>query len=174
MYRVMSGKNLATYAGKCIGPAWNLLPEDKDYLPECNEVEWLNTTCTMYKMDALPDPAFDGHFKGYSLMEDLALSLQVAKKYKLYNVRNARIFHDSQPGDHKNSIMAISRMELVNRYYIMVNLLNRKKISDYFKLMLFELFGITIVLTTAKGWKNLVPATAGKFLAIGTILFKKR
>ena len=106
MYRLMSGKDLLSYAGKCIGPAWNLLPEDDPDLPECNEVEWLNTTCTLYRMDALPVPVFPERFKGYSLLEDLALSLTVGKKHKLFNVRNARIFHDSQPGDHKKSTAA--------------------------------------------------------------------
>lgn len=174
MYRFMSGKNLESYAGKCIGPAWNLLPEDKDALPDQNEVEWLNTTCTLYKTAALPNPVFPVTFKGYSLMEDLALSLEIGKKWKLYNVRKARIFHDSQAGEHKNSVLRISRMELVNRHYIMRNVLCRKKISDYLKLLLFEIFGITVVLTTKAGWKNLIPATAGKFIAVVDILFSKK
>ncbi len=173
MYRLMSGKNLPSYAGKCIGPAWNLLPEDRNELPEYNEVEWLNTTCTLYRKEALPVPTFPDRFKGYSLMEDLALSLEVGKKWKLFNVRHAKIFHDSQPGDHKNSVRVISKMELVNRHFIMTRVLGRKRISDYFKLMIFELFGITVVLTTKAGWKNLVPGVAGKFMAIGNILYAK-
>jgi GT2 family glycosyltransferase len=173
MYRVMSGKNLSSYAGKCIGPAWNLLPEDNHTLPAYNEVEWLNTTCTVYRKDALPDPLFSAHFKGYSLMEDLALSLQVAKKWKLYNARVAKIYHDSQPGAHKNSIIAISKMELVNRHYIMAKILNRSTLKDYLKLFLFEVFGITVVLTSIRGWKNLIPVISGKFMAVGTILLKK-
>lgn len=170
MYRLMSGRNLPTYAGKCIGPAWNLLPEDKPELPEYNEVEWLNTTCTMYKKEALPTPVFPSLFEGYSLMEDLALSLEIGKKWKLYNARNARIFHDSQPGSHKNNVRMIAKMELVNRHYIMTKILQRTKISDYFKLFVFETFGITIVLNTKTGWKNFFPSMAGKFLAIASIL----
>ncbi len=173
MYRLMNGKKLSSYAGKCIGPAWNLLPEDRKELPEYNEVEWLNTTCTLYRKEALPVPAFPDRFKGYSLMEDLALSLEVGKKWKLFNVRNAKIFHDSQPGDHKNKVSVISKMELVNRHYIMTRILGRKRISDYFKLMIFELFGITVILTTKAGWKNLVPGVAGKVMAIGNILYAK-
>lgn len=173
MYRLMSGKNLLSYAGKCIGPAWNLLPQDKPGLPENNEVEWLNTTCTLYRINALPVPVFSKRFKGYSLLEDLALSLTVAKKYKLFNVRTARIFHDSQPGDHKNNLRALSKMELMNRHYVMTTILNRNKFSDYCKLLIFELFGITVVLTNITGWKNLLPVTMGKFMAIAALLFTK-
>ncbi len=55
-------------------------------------VEWLNTTCTLYRREALPDPPFLSHFTGYSLMEDLALSLTVGKRWKLANARGLRIF----------------------------------------------------------------------------------
>jgi len=79
MYRLMHGKKSASYAGKCIGPASNLLPQDIDSLPEYQPVEWLNTTCTLYRKEALPQPAFHSHFTGYSLMEDVSLSLTVAK-----------------------------------------------------------------------------------------------
>lgn len=173
MYSIMNGKKLPSYAGKCIGPAWNLLPEDRSDLPACNQVEWLNTTCTMYRKEALPVPVFLDLFQGYSLLEDLALSLKVAKKWKLFNVREARIFHDSQPGIHKNNTMQLSKMELVNRHYVMSKILKRNRFSDYCKLFLFEIFGIVVVLTTKKGWENLVPVTIGKFAAIGTILFTK-
>ena len=43
--------------------------------PEVASVEWLNTTCTIYRGEALPSPPFCNQFTGYSLMEDLALSL---------------------------------------------------------------------------------------------------
>lgn len=173
MYRLMSGKKMLSYAGKCIGPAWNLLPEDDPALPACTEVEWVNTTCTLYRMDSLPTPVFPERFKGYSLMEDLALSLTVAKKYKLYNVRNARIFHDSQPGEHKNNATALSKMELLNRHYIMTDIMGRNKFSDYCKLFIFELFGIFAGLRNKSGWRNLLPGILGKFMAAGKLVFTK-
>ena len=173
MYRIMSGEKCKTYAGKCIGPGWNLLPEDREDLPDYNETEWMNTTCTMYRAAALPDPPFPPGFKGYSLLEDVALSLKVARKWKLYNARTARIFHDSQPGLHKNSVYALSKMELVNRHHIMSSIMGRKSVKDYAKLFLFEMFGILSVLTGFSGWKNLVPAALGKLAATGTILFSK-
>jgi len=173
MYRLMSGKNLASYAGKCIGPAWNLLPADKEGMPDCNEVEWLNTTCTLYRMNALPSPVFPKRFKGYSLLEDLSLSIVVSRTHRLFNVRNARIYHDSQPGDHKNNLRELSKMELLNRHYVMTKLLGRRKFTDYCRLFIFELFGMTVVLTNKTGWKNLLPNAAGKLQAIGSLLFTK-
>ncbi|CAN5895240.1 hypothetical protein BH11BAC4_BH11BAC4_01150 [soil metagenome] len=173
MYRIMSGEKLSSYAGKCIGPAWNLLPEDGNDLPECSQVEWLNTTCTIYKKEALPDPVFTDQFQGYSLLEDVALSLKVGRKWKLYNARTARIFHNSQPGTHKNNILKLSKMELVNRHYVMTTIVQHTKFSDYCKLFLFELFGIVSMLTSVNGWKTIIPATGGKFAAVGTILFSK-
>lgn len=173
MYRVLSGVNLRSYAGKCIGPAWNLLPEDDESLPECNQVEWLNTTCTMYKKQALPFPVFQSHFKGYSLLEDVALSLTVGKKWKLFNARTARIYHDSQPGTHKNSVYQLSKMELINRYYVMRHVLNRAGFVNYCKLFLFEAFGIFSTATSVNGIKNILPNSFGKLAAFVTLLFTK-
>lgn len=142
MFRLMAGYARESYAGKVIGPAVNLLPEQRDDLPEAVPVEWLNLGCTMYRRAALPSPPFGGRFTGYSLMEDLALSLEVGKSWKLANVRTARIFHDSQPGSHKSDVAAIAEMELLNRYYVMTEVLGRARPSDYLRLLVFELFGL--------------------------------
>ena len=116
LFEVLSGKKQESYAGQCIGPALNLLPEDKEDMPEVVPVEWLNTTCVLYRREAVPDPLFPPNFTGYSLMEDVTLSLVVGKKWQLFNARTARIFHDSQPGDHKNNQQVLSKMDLVNEY----------------------------------------------------------
>jgi len=57
----------------------------------------------MYRREAIPSPPFPEHFSGYSMMEDLTLSLVVGRKWKLANARTARIYHDSQPGTHKSN-----------------------------------------------------------------------
>jgi GT2 family glycosyltransferase len=172
MYQLMHGKKLDSYAGMCIGPAWNLLPEDKETLPEIVPVEWLNTTCTIYRKAVLPSPAFSSHFTGYSLMEDVCLSLEVAKKWKLFNARTARIFHDSQPGSHKKSHSVLAKMELVNRYYVMTAILQRTKFFDYCKLFLLEFFGVATSLNSTNGWKQLFPTLTGKAGAFLQIIFK--
>jgi GT2 family glycosyltransferase len=142
MYRLMHGQALETYAGKVIGPAWNLLPEDGEGLSEYVACEWLNTGCTMYRKEAMPDPVFPTFFRGYAPLEDMALSTLIGKKHKLINVRKARIFHDSQAGAHKTNKVLIARMSLINRFYVMTKILGRSAPSDIMKLALLEIFMI--------------------------------
>jgi hypothetical protein len=73
-------------------------------------------------------------------MEDLALSLRVGKQWRLANVRTARIFHDSQPGAHKSDIAALAEMELVNRHFVMTQVLGKSRARDYGHLILWEAF----------------------------------
>lgn len=166
MYRLMSGARLESYAGKCIGPGWNILPGDGDDLPECVAVDWLNLGCTIYRRESLPSPPFQAHFVGYSLMEDLTLSLIVGSKWRLYNVRTARIFHDSQPGAHKNNIEDLAKMELVNRYYVMSKILKRKGIVNILKLAIFEVFGIISSVKTWTGFKKVPRVILGKLTGV--------
>lgn len=173
MYHLMHGKKLNSYAGKCIGPAWNLLPEDNENLPEYVHVDWLNTTCTMYRKDALPKPLFPKIFIGYSLMEDLYLSLLVGKHWQLYNCRTSKIFHNSQPGTHKKSSYEISKMELLNRYYIMKNVLNKNSFSDYLKLYLLEFYFLINILTNINKVKRILLILAGKISASIEIFLNK-
>jgi glycosyltransferase involved in cell wall biosynthesis len=140
MFRLMAGRGETSYAGHVLGPAINLLPEDRDDLPEVVPVQWLNTTCTLYRRQALPQPTFPSHFIGYSLMEDLTLSLTVGRHWKLANARTARIYHDSQRGEHKEDVVAMSAMELVNRHYVMTKVMGKRSFRDYAKLAVWELF----------------------------------
>ncbi|MGV3464696.1 MAG: glycosyltransferase family A protein [Heyndrickxia sp.] len=138
-YRIMGADTSRSLAGKCIGPAINFLPEidtKQDFVP----VDWLNTTCTLYRKEALPSPVFDTHFTGYSLMEDLALSLGVGKNWLLLNASKARIYHDSQPSEGKNNLYMNAEMDLVNRFYIMKNIMKQHNLTDYSKLFLQQLF----------------------------------
>jgi glycosyltransferase involved in cell wall biosynthesis len=170
LFRFLHGTLETSYAGKCIGPGLNLLPEDDPNLPEIVPVEWLNSTCTLYRREALPQPLFPANFTGYSLMEDVTLSLMVGKQWKLANARTARIFHDSQPGDHKNNPGVLAKMDLVNRHYVMTQILQRCSLGDYVKLIVLQLFGIVASLTSKKGWVSLPLVLNGKLQAIAQIL----
>ena len=163
-FKMLNGKKLNSYAGKVIGPAYNLLPEDNPSLPEIIEVEWINTTCSLYRKKALPSPLFPTHFEGYSLMEDLALSLSVGKKWRLYNARTARIFHNSQSGKHKNNIIEISKMELVNRHYIMTRILGRKGFINESKLFLLQIFGFVSFIVSHRKVKGIAKYATGKLM----------
>ena len=170
LFRLLHDRSESSYAGKCIGPGLNLLPEDNPDLPQVVTVEWLNTGCTLYRRKALPEPLFPSIFTGYSLMEDLTLSLNVGKRWKLANARTARIFHDSQPGEDKNNPGVLAKMDLVNRHYVMTTVLNRSTLQDYFKLTILQLFGIAASLISLRGWLNLPAVIWGKIMAIAEII----
>jgi len=162
----MAGKAERSYAGRVLGPAVNLLPEDRDDLPEVVPVEWLNLGCTFYRRQALPDPPFLSHFTDYSLMEDLALSLTAGRCWKLANVRTARIYHDSQPGTHKSDPAQLAEMQLVNRHFVMTRILGRNRFSDYLKLAIFEFFSLASSLQSGSGRATLTRAFRGRLGAV--------
>jgi GT2 family glycosyltransferase len=170
VFRMMAGRAERSYAGRVLGPAVNLLPEDGDDLPEIVPVEWLNTTCTLYRREALPDPPFPDHFKGYSLMEDLTLSLTVGKQWKLANARTARIYHDSQPGTHKSDPALLAEMQLINRHFVMTRILGRDRFSDYLKLVLFELFSMASSLQSRSGRATVALGLWGRVEALRRIV----
>ncbi|MDV3351375.1 glycosyltransferase family A protein [Leptothoe sp. LEGE 181152] len=170
IFHFLNGHAEESYAGKCIGPVMNLLPEDREDLPTVVPVEWMNSTCTLYRREAMPDPPFPSNFVGYSLMEDVTLSLQVGKRWKLANVRTAKIFHDSQPGDHKNDPAVLAKMDLVNRYYVMTQVLERNRPGDYFKLLVQQLFNLAASLQSWQGWAALPRVLLAKLNGVFEIL----
>lgn len=169
LFRILAGARRATYAGAVIGPAVNLLPEDCESLPEIVASEWLNLGCTLYRREALPSPPFQPFFTGYSLMEDLALSLTVGRSWKLANVRAARIYHDSQPGSHKNDVFALAKMEIVNRHHVMRRVLARDSLADYAKLALWECFQVCSSFVQTRGRAEFRSVIAGKIAGIREI-----
>jgi GT2 family glycosyltransferase len=162
LFRVLHGRRETTYAGLCVGPAMNLLPEDRADLPDVVPVQWLNTTCTLYRTAALPAPPFPDRFTGYSLFEDVALSLTVGRTWRLANTRTARIVHESRGGAHKSDPRAMARMELVNRHFVMTRILGRRSLADYARLLLVEAFGLANELRSATGVTRLPHVVAGK------------
>lgn len=170
MYRLMDGRPCLSYAGRLIGPAWNLLPEDDPELAEYVPCEWLNTTCTMYRKSAFPVPVFDHFFTGYSMMEDVAVSAVISRNHLLLNARTARIFHDSQPGAHKNNVRLISEMALVNRYFVMTRILGRQGFAYILKLYLLEVFGLVTSLRGWRAWMALPQVVIGKIIGTYRII----
>lgn len=173
IFSMVGGRKESTYAGKVIGPAVNLLPEDRQDLPDVVPVEWLNTTCTMYRRQALPDPPFPSQFTGYSLMEDIALSLQVGKRWKLANARTARIFHDSQPADYKCDQRLLNRMLVTNRYFVMTEILNRRSLTDHARFLLWEFFQLLSVFANCKTRRNAIAMLRGQLEGYGQILSRR-
>ena len=129
-----------TYAGRVVGPAVNHLPEDSDQLPTIVPVEWLNTTCVLYRKEALPSPVFPRFFSGASHGEDLALSLEVGKEWSLANARTARIYHHCAPGHHKANHRKHAFEELRNQYYITRCVLKKQDFRSFFWLVIYHFY----------------------------------
>jgi len=145
VYGLFTSKEvLNNLEGKIIGPVINFLCSEDNSEPVIR-VQWLNLGLTIYRRAALPAPVFDPYFIGYSFMEDVTLSLRVGKKWNLYTLRDARIFHDSQPGDHKKNAYRLGIMQTRNRFYIMTNILQKKGFrarAGFYFYALFQLFAI--------------------------------
>ncbi|MBS1565209.1 MAG: glycosyltransferase family 2 protein, partial [Bacteroidetes bacterium] len=141
VYKLLGGGKLSSFAGKCFGPAINLLTNKDSGSEDAIPVDWLNTTCTLYPRNVLPCPLFPAIFDGYSFMEDVAMSMEIGKAHSLYTIKSAVIFHDSQPGNDKSNLARMSEMELVNRHYIMRKVMGKKGITPLLQLAGFQLFG---------------------------------
>lgn len=126
--------------GRVVGPALNFLPTLRDDGPPVCETQWLNTTCTLYRREALPTPPFDALFHGYSMMEDLCLSLRVGERSRLAVLRAARVVHDTQPGEHKRDPGALGAMSVRNRYYVATRVLGRAPRRAWFQLAVWQTF----------------------------------
>ena len=99
-------------------------------------------------------------------MEDLGLSLRVGKKWKLANVRTARIRHESQAGAHKQNARELAAMELVNRHYVMTKILDRQRFTDFLRMGIWEIFSMFSSLRQSDGLRDLPKVLAGKFCAL--------
>jgi len=157
------------YAGRVVGPALAFLPL-ADAEGGTVPVEWLNLGCTLYRRAVLPEPPFDGFFYGYSLGEDLSLSLRVARRARLGHVPAARLLHDSQPGVHKASAVGVSRMQLVNRYYLMAEVMERKSIGDLTRLMAWECFQLVASAVNDKLGRAFWQLLRGRILGLSDLL----
>jgi glycosyltransferase involved in cell wall biosynthesis len=166
VFTLLNGRREHSFAGRIIGPAVNLLPEDRSDLPEVVPVEWLNTTCTLYRREALPHPPFDSIFTGYSMMEDVTLSVRVGRTWHLANARTARIFHDSQTGPHKADVSALAAMELINRHYVMTQVLGRDRWQDFLRLGLWETFQLAVGLARRESRRGFGARLRGKGRAL--------
>jgi glycosyltransferase involved in cell wall biosynthesis len=174
VYRLIGGGCGPDYAGRMFGPAVNTLPSDRDDMPDVVPVEWLNTTCTLYRCEALPNPPFAPFFTGYSMMEDAALSLIVARKWKLVNARTARIYHDSQPGEHKDDAAQVARMAIINRDFVARRILDRKGFGYWFSLAVWAAFQLAAQVIQLPGSPKALGVIKGSIRGYAEIVFGRR
>ncbi|MEX2430633.1 MAG: glycosyltransferase family 2 protein [Dehalococcoidia bacterium] len=122
--RLMAGEKCDSYAGRVIGPALNLLPADNGQ--PIQSVQWLPSTAVAYRADVFHRHRFGGFFTGYSFAEDLHLSARVAKTHLLFNSTRARVYHKDLGGATHRDWSELGRMQAVNRWIIMTDVLGRR------------------------------------------------
>ncbi|MCX6856067.1 MAG: glycosyltransferase [Verrucomicrobia bacterium] len=136
------GRERATYAGACVGPGYTFWPADDANQAEAVPVEWMGTGMALYRRELLPTPPFPSIFHGASLCEDLALSLNVAKRAPLFQASRARYIHLNAGGDHKANVRKMASMNLVNRHYVMTQVMGKCALGDYVQFAVMIAFGM--------------------------------
>src|SRR5262245_27592417 len=122
-----------SYSGMIIGPAVAIGPEPTPD-PEIVPAEWLMSTCVAYRRTALPAGPFNSRFHGYSYMEDVDLSVRVARQFELVVHTGIYVYHDSQPSTFKAPYIR-AKMIVQNRYYVMTVTLGRRTIGHHLRFL---------------------------------------
>ncbi len=173
MLGLVGGRFYGNVSGRLIGPAVGILPDDRvkeRFLP----IEWARGGCMLYRRRAIPEGGFRAFFEGYSLGEDLAFSVDAQRKGKgvLWYASRARVIHTPGPSTHP-SLSEYGRMEVLNRWYLMREVLGKRDMSDAVRFWVW--IGWEAVAsfraTLCKGqWEKLIENWKGRCTAIRDIL----
>lgn len=158
------------YGGSIVGPGLNFLPTLHSFKNSVLEVQWLNTTCTLYRKTCLPTPTFDSIFTGYSLMEDVTLAVRVSRIGRLAILREAVIFHDTQPGDHKANLRDLAKMALINRDYVARRILGCRGILYWWGFSVWEVFQVCAAFASSTQRRSFIGGVQGKLDALKHII----
>lgn len=170
-YGVLGCPREGTLAGTCQGPALHFLPAlDGRGARPGHQVDWMNLCFSLFRREAVPVPALLPHFKGYSLMEDAAMTLEIAKRWRLAADPRARIFHDTQPAGYKDRAYAREKMEVINRWFVMRVVLGRDSLLWDLRQFGYQLLMLLVPLRQPGAWPRLPRALAGKVAGLFTVL----
>ncbi len=157
VYRLVGGWGIREFGGSCFGPMITMHPRPWNNGVLIKDVEWLNSGCVMYKKAALPFPAFEKNFTGYSFMEDVALSRRVRKKWRIVVSRDAWIFHHTHPAPYKNEVGRLHQMGIENRYHNLVNVEKWSKLKAATVITWLEILTVPVkfrnMIALPQGWK---------------------
>jgi GT2 family glycosyltransferase len=155
-YELQAGYQHLTYGGKLFGSAINCLP-CYEVDPAENELipgEWLPAGVVLFRTEALPVGGFP-EFAGYSFMEDVFLSAQVAQKYRLYFHTSAWYQHFPSISAVKRDRVAMARMRIQHRRKVALEVMRLDRLQCETKLILLRLFDtIHLVQTRPEGWRS--------------------
>jgi GT2 family glycosyltransferase len=162
-----------------IGPAVNILPQGTAD-GRVVSVEWLNSTCTAYRREAFLAERFSERFVGYSFMEDVDLSVRVARRWKLVVHTGAQAYHDSQPSKFKRPYTK-ARMGVENQYYVMTQTLGRNSVNDHFRFLVNLIVARMVTVRKIRSRADMVEqvkvifgAIVGLFCVVRKLTVKRR
>ena len=170
-YALLGCPATGSLAGRCCGPALNFLPALAAPAP-VPAADWLNLCCTLVRRAALPAPPLLGFFHGYSLMEDAALTMEIAKRWRLAAPPAARVFHDVRPAAYKDRAFTRERMETINRWFVMRHIMGRNSFAWDLRMAALQAGMLALSLRTATGWRRFPAALAGKLSGLTTVLLR--
>jgi GT2 family glycosyltransferase len=148
----------------------SLPPSGKIY-----EAEQIAGVVCSYRKSALNSQKFDEYFVGYSLYEDTALSLKIAKKGKLYINTNAKLNHYHSPSGRPNKYI-YGKMVVQNGWYVWRVKNPNPKFKDWFKW--HAITGLLIFIratniVTSSDRKEVLTETVGRIVGLISLIFNK-
>ncbi len=156
-YRLQAGFDHPDYGALCFGPAINTLPCYKNADQPLIESSWLNSTCVIYQTDAFAAEQFPD-FSEYSFMEDLHLSLRIARRHSLYFHRDAKYEHHSQSSKFKSDHLRLARYRINNQRIVARDVLGLDGFQLGWKFALHQLFITNALIRSRKAGKWLEAA----------------
>ncbi len=112
-----------------------LFSHGQNALPPSGKIynaELIMSVVCSYRKNVLDNQKFDNYFVGYSLYEDIALSLKIAKKGKLYINTNAKLYHYHSSFGRPNKFV-YGKMVVRNGWYVWRIKNPSPKLKDRFK-----------------------------------------
>ncbi len=168
-YRTIFGRDAASLPGACFGPTIVMWVR-ADASGRVHRAEWLPTGCVLYRAAALPRPVFPRWMRGLVLYEDVALSLEIARRWELAVHTGTTVLHRSGGGDHKRSAFASARRGLRDRYRVATRVMRRPKLRVALELLLVETIHVLAAHRRAGGLRALPVRVAGRLSAVPFIV----
>lgn len=162
-----------SYGGRLVGPAVNFLPESG--LSSIQRVDWMPSCCSAYRKSIFLKYKFNESFSGYSFMEDVELSSRVAREYKLIHAPRACVFHKDLGGKTHKSWLQIGRMQVLNRWHVMTEVMNKRSLIDFIRFLYYQFYCVLSESRSLLLWpeaKHAVMRWLGRWLAICSLLLR--
>lgn len=169
VWSLMSSLKLRYFSGRCFGPLINIWPKREANGEIFQQTDWVSIACVLYRKEALPIPPFKSFFQGYSFLEDVTLSTEVASRWKVGMARDALVTHHSKPAPYRENLGNLHAMLICNRFTVLTQVKGWQAAKAAGAITLYEL-----LMMPAHGFswlkgKPLLPIIKANTRALGRI-----